>query len=433
MIERELRKYIVPGILATVGTSAYIMADTYFIAKAAGADGIAALNLTLPVYSLIFAMGWMIAVGSAIGYSLNKSRDPEGANRYFSNAVVWSLLIGLIFVAIARFAAEPLFRLLGADDTMVAVGLPYMRTVLYFAPPYMLSPVISTFVRNDGSPKIAMAATFSGGIFNIIFDYVFMFVLDLGLYGAALATGLSPAVTILICMIHYFSESNSIRFVAAAPSARKLLRSCLWGISAFIADMANGIATLVFNFLLLRLGGNTAVAAYGIVANFAIIAAATFNGVAQGLQPLASQMHGENKPQAEARIYRHALKISLMIAVLFIAVVYAMTGTLVDIFNAEDSAVLRAYSEPGMRIYFTGYLFYAVNLIREGFFSAVDRPKTAMAISVSRGILAITVFAFVLSRIWGVTGVWLAFPAAELFTFAVTALVLRRRARVGLV
>mgnify|MGYP000405834836 FL=1 len=138
-----------------------------------------------------------------------------------------------------------------------------------------------------------MVATLSSSLFNVVFDYIFMFPMGLGLAGAALATAVSPIISISICSRHFFKKENSVQFVRQRPSARLLGQSCQLGISGFVGEMSSGVTTTVFNFLLLGLAGNVAVAAYGVVANFALVATAIFNGVAQGAQPLVSECYGK--------------------------------------------------------------------------------------------------------------------------------------------
>lgn len=428
MIEKQLRRYLLPNILAMAGMSCYVLADTFFISAAEGTDGITALNLVLPVYGILFAIGSMIGIGSATRYSLDKSLGTADYDDYFSNAILWAFLFSLIFLGIGIFCPDALLRLLGADDAILSVGLPYTRTFLCFSPFFLLNYTFTAFVRNDGSPKIAMTATLVSGIFNILFDYLLMFPLGMGMVGAALATGISPIVSIAITMAHYLSRKNTVRFVRKLPSVRKLLLSCQLGVAAFVGEISSGVTTMVFNFLLLNLSGNLAVAAYGVIANTALVGTGLLNGISQGLQPLASESHGKADREAEKRIFRHSLQIALLIAVLLVAAVVLFANTLVDVFNSEQSAELAAYAVPGIRIYFTGFLFAAVNIVKSGFLSAVGQGRESSVIAISRGVVAITLFAFLLSRFFGLTGVWLAFPVSELFTLLLS-LVLRTKSR----
>lgn len=415
-MEKQLRRYLLPNILAMIGTSCYILADTFFISLSQGPDGITALNLVLPLYGLIFALGSMIGIGSATRYALGKGSNTPDYHLYFSNSIAWTLLVGAVFVALGVAVPDGVLRLMGADNTILQVGHNYIRIVLCFAPLFMLNFTCTAFVRNDGAPRIAMAATLLSGLFNILFDYLLMFPLGLGMTGAALATGFSPVVSMSICLLHYLSPRNTIRLIPTLPSLRRLLSACQLGVVAFVGEMSSGVTTMVFNFILLHLAGNAAVAAYGIVANIALVGVALFNGISQGLQPLASACHGSGDTQGQSRIYRHSMFIGLCVSAVVVAVVVTFAGTLVAAFNSQHSAQLADYAIPGLRLYFLGFLFAGANIVKSGFYSATGRGRESSILALCRGVVAIVAFAFLLSHLFGITGVWLAFPAAELFT-----------------
>lgn len=416
-MKQQLRRYILPNILAMLGISCYLLADTFFISLAAGANGMTALNLVLPVYGLMFAIGAMIGIGSATRYSLEKAAGREEARHYFSNACWFALLASLVFLLCGVLCPDQVLTLLGADREIRGVGEPYLRTVLLFAPFFMLNYTFTAFVRNDNAPNIAMVATLCSGFFNIIFDYVFMFPMNMGMVGAALATGISPIVSMTICLFHYLSRKNTIPFTWKWPSWKRLTGSCVLGVSAFVGELSSGITTLVFNFLLLSLSGNVAVAAYGVVANTALVATALLNGVSIGLQPVASSAHGQMDGAGERKIYRYSVGTGLVIACLVVAGVWLFTAPVVSLFNSQNSRELAALAEPGLRLYFLGFLLAAVNIIKSGFFSAVGQGFASSVIALSRGVVSIVVMALLLSRLLGVTGVWLAFPASEAITW----------------
>ncbi len=415
-MNKKLQKYIIPNVLAMLGMSCYILADTFFISKAQGNLGIAALNLALPVYGLLFAIGSMIGVGSSIRYALSKATGNHDAKDYFPNAIEWDVIISLVFVALGVLCPHTVLRIMGADAKVLAVGTGYIRIVLISSPLFILNYVFTAFVRNDGAPNIAMGATLFSSLFNIVFDYVLMFPMDMGMNGAALATGLSPAVSILICMIHFFSKKNTVTFRFIVPSGKKLLHACQLGTAAFVGEIASGITTMVFNFILLGLTGNIAVAAYGVIANVALVGTSIFNGVSQGLQPLASEAHGISDHKAKRDILRDSLIIGLILSSILVIGINVFAGPLIQVFNSDNSEQMAKIAISGMHIYFVGYILASVNIIRAGYFSAVDRGMDSSIIAISRGIVAIVIFAFILSKIFGITGVWMAYPAAELFT-----------------
>lgn len=422
MSEKKLfTKYVSQNILGMLGISVYILADTFFISLAEGADGITALNLVLPVYSLIFAIGAMIGVGSAIRFRILRARNDKSAEDYFFNALLWALMIGAVFILIGIFAPGEVVSLLGGDERIISVGKDYTGIFMMFAPFFMWNHICNAFVRNDGAPSVAMAATLCSSLFNIVFDYVLMFPLKLGMRGAALATALSPVLGVAICCVHLLSKKSTVTLRWALPSVKKLLESCQLGVSAFVGEISSGVTTVVFNMIILKLAGNVGVAAYGVVANTSLVAAAVFNGVSQGAQPLLSDYYGRGDYASVKKIVKLGVGTSLMLAVLIIAVVYAFAEPVTAVFNNEGNAELAAYAVIGLKLYFIGFMFAGFNIVGTGILSATESAKWAFIASVLRGFVAIILCAFVLSYLFGMNGVWLAFPAAELITAVLVA------------
>lgn len=413
-------KYVSLNMLGMVGMSLYILADTYFISVAVGANGITALNLVLPVYNLIFAIGAMIGVGSAIRYVVERRKKSSDAEGYFFHALLWAALIGIIFILIGLFLPEKLIGLLGGDATIIAIGKNYTRIFMCFAPFFMWNYICNAFVRNDGNPSVAMSATLFSSLFNIVFDYILMFPLGLSMEGAALATAFSPIVGILICCTHFRSDKCSIRLKPIAPSVKKLLYSCQVGVSSFVGEISSGVITVVFNMIILSLAGNIGVAAYGVVANTSLVAVALFNGIAQGSQPLISEVYSKGLHKNINGYLKMALITSLGVAVLLLTFIYPFAPVVTSIFNGENNAILASYANEGLRLYFIGFLFAGINIVGTAALSAMEAAKYAFAASILRGFVAIIIFAFVLSALLGLNGVWLAFPAAEFVTMMVT-------------
>lgn len=417
MSEKKLFvKYVSQNILGMLGISVYILADTFFISMAEGADGITALNLVLPVYSLIFAIGAMMGVGAAIRFKILRARGDQSAETYFSNALFWALVFGVVFILIGIAVPDRVVAMLGGDERIVAVGAEYTSIFMMFAPFFMWNHICNAFVRNDGAPAVAMAATLFSSLFNVVFDYVLMFPLDMGMRGAALATALSPVLGVAICCTHLFSRRCTIRFQWAAPSVKKLLASCQLGVSAFVGEISSGVTTVVFNMIILRLAGNVGVAAYGVVANTSLVAAAVFNGVSQGAQPLLSDYYGKGAHASVRKVVRLGVGTALVFAVIIYAVIYVLAEPVTAVFNKEGNAALAAYAVKGLRLYFTGFVFAGFNIVGTGVLSATEAAKWAFASSISRGFVAIILCAFALSALMGMNGVWLAFPAAECVT-----------------
>lgn len=426
-INRQFFKYVSQNILGMIGISLYILADTFFISQAVGADGITALNLVLPVYAVIFAIGAMIGVGSSIRFSIARSSAGAERDSWFMNALFWGTAAGLVFTVIGLSAPAKLVTMLGGDAEIVAVGSGYTRIFMTCAPFFIWNQICNAFVRNDGAPSVAMAATLSGSILNIVLDYVLMFPAGMGMNGAALATALSPLVGVSVCCIHFAGKDNTVSFRPVLPSVTRLLHACSVGVAAFVGEISSGVITMVFNFLILHLTGNVGVAAYGVVANVSLVVMAIFNGVANGTQPLMSECYGQSmagsRLQAAGKLKKlrnMSIGTAILLALLVIAVIWVAAESIAGIFDREHDEELLGYAAEGLRLYFTGFLFAGVNIVGTSMFSALDRAKWAFAASILRGFVAIIPCAVALSAAFGMKGVWLAFPAAEFITLIIT-------------
>ena len=408
-LTKQFFKYVSQNIFGLPGTSCYILADTYFISQAAGTDGVTLLNLCLPIYNFIFAIGAMVGLGAATRYAILRAQGDERCQRYFSNAIFCACALSVPFLLAGIFAPGSLLRLMGGDAEIVALGVPYARIFLMFTPFFMCNYIVSAFVRNDGDPSLAMVATLSSSLFNVVFDYIFMFPMGLGLAGAALATAVSPIISISICSRHFFKKENGVAFVRRMPSVKLLGQSCQLGISGFVGEMSSGVTTTVFNLLLLGLAGNV--------------------GVAQGAQPLVSECYGKGDRAGTRKLLLLGSGTALVLAAVLYSVVFGATDALVGIFNSENSVRMAQFAHMGMRLYFIGYFFAGFNIVAAGYLSATDRPAEASITSICRGMAAIVVCSLVLSRLFGMNGVWAAFPASELLTALLTLFLLLRRTK----
>ena len=417
-------KYVLQSMVGMIGISIYILADTFFISLYSGADGLTVLNLILPVYGVIYAIGAMIGIGSATRYRIVQSKG-ESTDNYFGQSLMWSILLSVPFMVCGVLCPDTLLGLLGADAQLVKLGSIYLRIVLIGTPFFMSNYTFTAFTRNDNAPSRAMLASIIGSIFNIVFDYVFMFPMNMGLVGAALATACSPIVTMLVCSTHLFGKKGHVPIHFSLPSFRHLISCAQLGVSAFVGEISSGVITAVFNVLLLRLVGNIGVAAYGVVANYSIIAVSILNGLAQGTQPLLSESYGSGDRMGVRRLLRYGILTSLIVEGLIVACAWGMTDTMIAVFNSEQNVQLLTYAHTGMRIYFLGFLLAGVNIMLVSYFSAVDDSVPAIVGSVMRGAVAIAVCAVALSRWFGINGVWMSFLASEILTF-LTILALQR-------
>ena len=419
----EFRRYAAPGVLGMIGISCYILADTFFVAKGTGSLGLAALNIAIPAYNLMNGLGLMVGVGGATHYSLCRAQgDAVEADRTFTHTLLLGLCIALLFVLTGTFGVVPLSRLLGANAETLDMTAVYLRLLLCFAPFFVTNNIMIAFVRNDGEPGRAMAGMIAGSLFNIVFDWVFIFPCGLGMFGAALATGASPLVSLLVLSGHLRRPSRGFHLRRERLRPRLLPRICAPGLSSLVSELASGITLLLINLVLLRIAGNTAVAAYGVIANLALVESAIFTGLSTGVQPLISR-------SAEAdrrRLLRWTVTTALAISALMYVLVFVFASPITAVFNSEHDPALAACAVPGLRIYFAGFLAACINIIAAAYFSAAGQASRGFIISLVRSIITIPPVLFALSALLGVTGVWLTFPAVEALACALSLLFILR-------
>lgn len=288
-IGKVFAKYVTFNIISLVGMSAYILADTFFIARGIGKDGLTALNLALPLFSLIQGSGLMIGMGSSTRFSISKSKN------IFTQAIYFALFLSILLAIIGILFSDNISVILGADSVTKSMTSIYIKVILIFAPMFMLNNTMLCFVRNDNNPKLAMIAMTCGSISNIILDYIYVFPMNLGMMGAALATGTAPVVSLCIQSLHIIKKKNTFHINFNKLNLNSIKDIVVLGISSLISEMSSGIVIIVFNFVILSLSGNTGVAAYGIIVNIALVITSIFTGISEGMQPLSSSCYGRGE------------------------------------------------------------------------------------------------------------------------------------------
>lgn len=412
-------RFVLPNIFGMIGLSCYILADTFFVSKGLGINGLAALNLAIAIYSFIHATGLMIGIGGATRFAILRSQgDAESANSVFSHSVALGLTIGAVLLMVGIFASEPLARLLGANGETFAMTNTYLKTILCFSPAFILNNILIAFIRNDNAPRLAMGGMLLGSFSNVILDYIMIFPLNMGMFGAAFATGLAPIFSILLLSRHFIKGKNTFHLHRCRLFLREFADLLGLGISAFITEISSGVVLIVFNIVILRIAGNVGVAAYGVVANVSLVAISIFVGIAQGIQPLVSKNYGENNTHALKQVRAYALILAGILAVIIYSTVNIFASQIIAVFNSESNVQLAEYAKTGIAVYFLGFFFAGVNIVMVAFLSASQMAKRAFLISCVRGIIAILPLVIILPQFFSLTGVWLVFPCAEAITTA---------------
>lgn len=416
-------KYVSLNVMGMIGLSCYILADTLFVAKALGTVGLASLNFSLPIFSIIQGIGLMIGIGGATNYSINQQQNDSNSTSY-TQSLFFGALISILFLLIGIFFAKPLALLLGANNVTLSLTKTYLTTIMIFSPFFIYNNIILAFIRNDNNPRLSMIAMLVSSFANVVLDYIFMFPFAMGIFGAAFATSLSPIISLCILSTHFIRKNHNFHIVKSKISFSQIYNIITLGFSSFVGELTSAISLITFNLIILKINGNIGVAAYGIVANVALISTAIFTGIAQGIQPLCSEYYG----RGQSKLVNHTLCYSIISAIAFAifiyVIIYIFTNEIVTIFNSEHNEQLKIIASQGMRIYFLGYLFAGINITSCAFFSSVSKSKEAMIISILRSSLILIPIVLILSILFSMRGIWFSFVITELIVFIINSVFL---------
>ena len=429
----QYARYASFNVLVMVGLSCYILADTFFVAQGLGSNGLTALNLAIPVYNLIHGTGLMLGMGGATQYSIAMGRkETDRLHQIFTHTLLLGAVLAVIFVLTGLLLSQPIAQLLGADHTVLPMTEIYVQTLLLFAPAFLLNDIILCFVRNDSNPQLAMAAMVTGSLSNVVLDYLFIFPLGMGMFGAVFATGLAPIISLCVLSLHFFRRKNGFHPVRPKLSGAIAGKVFSLGFPSLVTEFSSGIVIILFNTLLLSLAGNTAVAAYGVVANLSLVILAVFTGVAQGTQPLLSSAFGLKHFTQLKLFLRYALITVLILSAIFYLFILWQPDLIVSWFNSEQNQQLQETARQGLLLYFIGIFFAGINILLSIFFTSTEQSLPGQVVSLLRGLFLIVPAALLLSTWLGVPGIWLSFPAAELLTLVIGGWIyLRRRRKLG--
>ncbi|MBO4494149.1 MAG: MATE family efflux transporter [Ruminococcus sp.] len=419
-IRSDFFRYILANVISSVGVSVYILIDTFFISKGMGSEGLAALNLALPVFNFLNGFGLMLGMGGGSKFSMMYCRTERvETDRIFSNAFMTMLLIAAVFEITGLFFSKQITHLLGADAAVFEMSHSYLRKILMFSPAFLMNNLLACFMRNDCAPRLAMLGMLSGSLVNVVLDYIFIFRLDMGMNGAALATCIAPFVSMGVMSIHIITGWNAFSLRLTLPSPKLIREIISLGMHSFFTELSGGIVIMIFNFVIYRLLGNTGIAAYGVIANIGIVFTAIYVGISSGVQPLMCRYHGRKNDAAIRYLLRLSVITSLIFSVCAYTVLFLQTSFIVGIFNSSGNSTLRDIAEHGLRLYFLFMPFMGINTLMSVYFSSNEKTHTAQMISLLRGTLLVIPLAFIALSLRSINLVWLTIPVSELVTAAV--------------
>lgn len=415
-IRKTFFKYLTSSIGGMLGVSLYVLGDTMIVGRGLGSQGLAALNISIPLINVFNGLGLLFGIGGATLLSVNRGRgDNKSIDDIFSKSMVMAFVAGIILTLIRVFFLDELVYFLGASTDTFDMARDYLGVLMTFSLMFLLNSALTVFVRNDGSPRLAMIGMLTGSIVNVILDYVFIIKMGLGMAGGAFATGLSPVIGLVILSFHFLKKRNKINFILVRPDLDIIKRIIANGSSSFVIELSAGIVIFAFNQSLLKISGDIAISAYSIIANLSLIFSAIFIGVGQGIQPIVSFNFGAERLDRVYETIRLGIFTSLGLGAFFYALGLFFPEALVSIFIDADKELLDLTVQ-GIRIYFSAFIFMGLNIVLTSFMQSKEYSKSSFILSISRGFILVIIALMILPRFLGIRGVWMTLPVVEFLT-----------------
>ena len=419
-------RYLIPAILANMVTSIYVLADTIIIGKGIGTLAMAALNIVLPLFNIFFGNGLLFGVGGSVLMSIARGCDDQKLGEcYFTLAVILNAITCVLYTVLLLVFTKPIVRFLGATDVTMPYILDYAPYVIAGLSAFSFSSLLQTFVRNDGAPKLSMFAVISGGVLNVILDLIFVFPLQMGMAGAAMASVLGSACTVCILLFHFRSKSNGLRFSLQAFSFSCIGKILQNGFTSFLVEITSGIVMFIFNIEILKCAGDIGVSMYGIICNTVIIVTCLCNGINQAAQPILSTNYGAGLAQRIGQVRRLGIKTALCICSIP-AILGLLVPNLFTYIFLEPNDEILAMSPIAIRTYFIGFFVMGINMFVVGYFQSISKPYLSLIVCLARGCVLSIIFVAVLAPLFGIIGIWASVPLAEFVTLFIALFFLKK-------
>lgn len=418
-VNKVYLKYLIPTLLGMLSNSIYCIVDIYFVSAGSGSQGLAAMNICMPVFTILSCVGLLFGVGGATIMSISQgSGDMNTRNKAFSVSVFMMLIVGLMFSVFGVLFRKEFAYLLGSDDQLLPLVLEYLTPVMCSALPFVLMYSLSVLLRADNNPKLAMAALMVGNISNIILDYVFVSVFHMGIFGASVATSIAPVLSLIAASFHFILRKNTVHFKLRSFDPKVIGRILSVGIGSGIMELSAGAIIFMFNSAILNLGGEVYLAAYAVITNIAYVFKGLLNGFAQAAQPLISTNFGSGIIKRCSKSLRVCLIYSSVFCIVCYGIITVVPGFIVSFFSNGDTN-MEAIASKGMIMYFSSLLFTGINTMLMYFFQSIEQGRKSLFLAVCKGFLFVTLGLWILTSLMGVEGVWYAVLFGEVLTFII--------------
>ncbi len=426
-IGKLLKQYALPAIIAQTASSLYNMVDSIFIGQGVGPLAISGLAVTFPLMNLSTAFGTLVGAGAATMLSiLLGQKNYKAANKVLGSVVVLNIIIGLIFMAISLAFIDPILYFFGASENTLPFAKEYMKIILYGNIVTHLYFGLNAAMRSSGSPKKAMGLTLFTVIFNTILDPIFIFVLDLGIAGAAWATVIAQTAAMIVVLRHFSDRSRPFHFEKGMfrLDLRVAKDSLTIGMGPFLMNTAACLVTLFINQQLRDYSGDLGIGSYGICNRFIFMFIMICMGLNQGMQPIAGYNYGAKQYSRVKEVFWMTAKFGTIVTTICFAIGMFIPRLAAGIFT-HDEALLTMSAE-GLRILTIGFPIVGFQMIGTNFFQCLGMVKKSIILSLSRQLLFLLPLIYTLPLWMGSNGVWMSFPISDLLSAALTAILLRR-------
>lgn len=418
---KNVLKFAIPTIIMTVFMSFYTMVDGLFVANLIGTDSLSAINLTAPVISIVTAVSTMLATGgSAVIMKKVGEKKTREANEDFTFLIIVNIIVGLMMSCFGYLIMDSLFESMDLSEKVFGYCHTYLSRYLIFTVPILLMNNFTLYMIAAGKSALSMICSVAGGVLNMILDYVFISVLDMGIAGAAIATGLGYSVTAAVGFLIFSKETSLLHFVKPKFRKSTLKNAATNGSSEMATALVTGIVTMMFNYTMLKYVGENGVAAITIIMYVLMFATSLYTGYSYGVAPMISFYYGEQNNIKLKKLIRLSLKIIGIVAVTATVLSVILTKPLVSVFSRPGNEVYDL-AVTGNRICSAALIFIGFNVFASGMFTALSNGLISAVLAFSRSFVFMVIAMLVLPALLGVNGVWLANPVAEFAAICLSA------------
>ena len=410
----QFLRYLVPSILTMIFLSFYTTIDGFFVSKYAGSDALAGINIVIPITCVIFGVAVMLATGAGaiIGEKLGQKKEQE-ANEIFSFISIVLLVFSIIFTLVGIMFLKEICIFLGSSTRLLKHVIPYAFVIFLGTIPMSFKLFFEYLVRTDGRPNIGMLMSMTGLILNVVLDYIFVALFDMGTLGAAWGTFLSITVSMLIGL-GYFLKYSHIKFCKPRLNWTVLFKSCTNGSSEMLTEMSTGITTFLFNLIIMKFFGEDGIAAVTIIMYIYYFFISFYMGIAVAIAPVVSYNVGSRNHTKIKETTRYSFITIALSSVLIRAVSLLCGKQIIHLF--VDGGNVFTLTWDGIKLFSPVFLFIGLNVFLSGYFTALGNGFISALISSLRSLILVVVFILILPNIIGVSGVWMTMPLAEALT-----------------